>query len=73
MSCQKLELRPGASEERLTRIIKHNLQEVLFVVGGRSLDDTDDEDEEDEDRNPIVLPHNCAYYDAKLGMGRRIA
>lgn len=43
------------------------------MVGGRSLDDTDDEDEEDEDRNPIVLPHNCAYYDSKLGMGRRTA
>ncbi|XP_076133772.1 kelch-like protein 30 isoform X1 [Alosa pseudoharengus] len=65
---EKLDLKPGGSEERLSRINQHNLQEVLFVVGGRSLDDTDDEDEEeDDDRNPILPPHNCAYYDTKEG------
>ncbi|XP_063056387.1 kelch-like protein 30 [Engraulis encrasicolus] len=62
-----LDTRPGATEERLSRLPLHNLQEVLFVVGGRSLDDTDDEDEEDEDHTPILRPHNCAYYDMKHG------
>lgn len=47
-----------------------NLQEVLFVMGGRSLDDSDDEDDsdEDEDRDPRLqrlLPRNCAFYNAK--------
>ena len=58
-------MRPGTSEEQISRITQHNLQEVLFVVGGRSLDDDEDEDEEDEDTLP---PHNCAYYDTKLGI-----
>lgn len=47
-----------------------NLQEVLFVMGGRSLDDSDDEDDsdEDEDRDPRLqrlLPRNCAFYNTK--------
>ncbi|XP_056133641.1 kelch-like protein 30 [Lampris incognitus] len=41
-----------------------NLQEVLLVMGGRSLDDSDDE-EEDEDRDPRLLPRNCAFYNTK--------
>ncbi|XP_078141890.1 kelch-like protein 30 [Centroberyx gerrardi] len=41
-----------------------NLQEVLFVMGGRSLDDSDDEDE-DGDRDPRLLPRNCAFYNTK--------
>lgn len=40
-----------------------NLQEVLLVMGGRSLDDSDDSDDEDEeDRDPRLLPRNCAFY-----------
>ncbi|XP_055069054.2 kelch-like protein 30 [Misgurnus anguillicaudatus] len=43
-----------------------NLQEVLFVMGGRSLDDTDDEDEDDES-NERLQPRNCGFYNPKLG------
>lgn len=46
-----------------------NLQEVLFVMGGRSLDDSDDDDsDEDEDRDPRLqrlLLKNCAFYNTK--------
>ncbi|KAG7488370.1 hypothetical protein MATL_G00031860 [Megalops atlanticus] len=44
-----------------------NLQEVLFVMGGRSLDDSDDEEEEDdeEERDPRALPRNAAFYNTK--------
>ncbi|XP_028300577.1 kelch-like protein 30 [Gouania willdenowi] len=47
-----------------------NLQEVLFVMGGRSLEDSDDEDDsdEDEDRDPELqrhLPKNCGFYNTK--------
>lgn len=47
-----------------------NLQEVLFVMGGRSLDDSDDSDgsDEDEDRDPRLqreLHKNCAFYNTK--------
>ena len=46
-----------------------NLQEVLFVMGGRSLDDEDSDDsDEDEDSDPRLrrlLPRNCAFYNTK--------
>lgn len=45
-----------------------NLQEVLFVMGGRSLDDSDDDDSDDEDRDPRLqrlLHKNCAFYNTK--------
>lgn len=45
-----------------------NLQEVLFVMGGRSLDDSDDDSDEDEDRDPRLqrlLPRNCAFYNTR--------
>lgn len=47
-----------------------NLQEVLFVMGGRSLDDSDDEDDSDEEheRDPRLqrlLLKNCAFYNTK--------
>ncbi|PWA14382.1 kelch-like protein 30 [Gambusia affinis] len=46
-----------------------NLQEVLFVMGGRSLDDEDDNDsDEDDDADPRLqrLPSkNCAFYNTK--------
>lgn len=45
-----------------------NLQEVLFVMGGRSLDDLDDEDDdEDEDRDRRLHSRNCGFYNPKLG------
>ncbi|TRZ01689.1 hypothetical protein DNTS_015867 [Danionella cerebrum] len=45
-----------------------NLQEVLLVMGGRSLDDSDDEEEdEDESRVGQLHPRNCGFYNPKLG------
>lgn len=44
-----------------------NLEEVLFVMGGHSMDDEDDSDE-DEDRDPRLerlQPRNCAFYNTK--------
>ncbi|XP_026013619.1 kelch-like protein 30 isoform X2 [Astatotilapia calliptera] len=44
-----------------------NLEEVLFVMGGHSMDDEDDSDEE-EDRDPRLerlQPRNCAFYNTK--------
>uniref|UniRef100_A0A672SUZ5 Kelch like family member 30 n=1 Tax=Sinocyclocheilus grahami TaxID=75366 RepID=A0A672SUZ5_SINGR len=53
--------------ERICRENALNLQEVLFVMGGRSLDDSDDEDEnenenEDEDRDRRLHPRNCGQW-----------
>ncbi|XP_061592989.1 kelch-like protein 30 [Cololabis saira] len=44
-----------------------NLQEVLFVMGGRSLDGSDDEadSDEEEDRDPRLLSKNCAFYNTR--------
>lgn len=53
------------SEQRVTQNAL-NLQEVLFVMGGRSLDDSDDEDE-DEDADRRLHPRNCGFYNPKLG------
>lgn len=51
------------------------LQEVLFVMGGRSLDDSDDEDsDEDEDRDPRLqrlLLRNCAFYNTKTSTKKK--
>lgn len=66
-SLQKREMTGGESEQRVTRNAL-NLQEVLFVMGGRSLDDSDDEDEdEDEDRDRRLHPRNCGFFNPKLG------
>lgn len=45
-----------------------NLQEVLFVMGGRSLDDSDEDSDDEEDRDPRLqrlLLRNCAFYNTK--------
>ncbi|XP_054646082.1 kelch-like protein 30 [Dunckerocampus dactyliophorus] len=47
-----------------------NLQEVLFVMGGRSLDDDSDDDDSEEDneqspRESRVQPRNCGFYNTK--------
>ncbi|XP_049579085.1 kelch-like protein 30 isoform X2 [Syngnathus scovelli] len=48
-----------------------NLQEVLFVMGGRSLDDDSDDDSDDEDgeraraRERRAPLKNCAFYNTK--------
>lgn len=64
---QKREMTGGMSEQRVTQNAL-NLQEVLFVMGGPSLDDSDDEDEdEDEDTDRRLHPRNCCFYNPKLG------
>ncbi|XP_059427141.1 kelch-like protein 30 isoform X1 [Carassius carassius] len=64
---EKREMKGGESGQRVTQNAL-NLQEVLFVMGGRSLDDSDDEDEdEDEDRDRRLHPRNCGFYNPKLG------
>ncbi|XP_026863556.1 kelch-like protein 30 isoform X2 [Electrophorus electricus] len=67
---EKMNIKPGVSEQGLFRNTPHNLQEVLFVIGGRSLDDSDDddddEDEEDGERDPRIHPRNCGFYNTKL-------
>ncbi|KAM4628676.1 kelch-like protein 30 [Polymixia lowei] len=61
---EKMDLAPGYMDRVNSQSPQANLQEVLFVMGGRSLDDSDDEDE-DEDRDPRLLPRNCAFYNTK--------
>lgn len=64
---QKREMTGGQSEQRGTQNAL-NLQEVLFVMGGRSLNDSDDEDgDEDEDRDNRLHPRNCGFFNPKLG------
>lgn len=62
-----MDLAPENLDRANSQSPQPNLQEVLFVMGGRSLDDSDDEDDsdEDEDRDPRLLPRNCAFYNTK--------
>ncbi|XP_051752756.1 kelch-like protein 30 isoform X2 [Ctenopharyngodon idella] len=62
---EKREKTGDVSEQRVAQNA-FNLQEVLFVMGGRSLDDSDDEDE-DEDEGRRLHPRNCGFYNPKLG------
>lgn len=62
---QKINMKPGESVHSPFRNTPHNLQEVLFVMGGRSLDDEEDE-EEDGEREVRIHPRNCAFYNTKL-------
>ncbi|XP_066522562.1 kelch-like protein 30 isoform X2 [Hoplias malabaricus] len=67
----KINMHMGESEQSLFQNTPHNLQEVLFVMGGRSLDDSDDDDdddneEEDGERHSRIHPRNCAFYNPKL-------
>uniref|UniRef100_A0A3Q2QFC6 Kelch like family member 30 n=1 Tax=Fundulus heteroclitus TaxID=8078 RepID=A0A3Q2QFC6_FUNHE len=63
---EKQDLTPEYSERLSSHSPQLNLQEVLFVMGGRSLDDEEDDDsDEDEDTDPRLerLPSkNCAFY-----------
>lgn len=62
-----MKMHVGESEGSLFQNTPHNLQEVLFVMGGRSLDDSDDEDEEEDGEiNSRIHPKNCAFYCPKL-------
>ncbi|XP_061095898.1 kelch-like protein 30 isoform X2 [Conger conger] len=64
---EKIELEPGALVNGISCSPKANLQEVLFVMGGRSLDDSDDEedDNEEEELNATSLPRNTAFYNTR--------
>ncbi|XP_031728850.1 kelch-like protein 30 [Anarrhichthys ocellatus] len=57
---EKMDFAPENTDRLDSMSPQPNLQEVLLVMGGRSLDDSDDEDE--EDRDPRLLPRNCAFY-----------
>ncbi|XP_076846588.1 kelch-like protein 30 [Brachyhypopomus gauderio] len=71
---EKVNTKPGESEQGLCRNTPHNLQEVLFVIGGRSLDDSDDEDDDDDDRerDARIHPKNCAFYNTKLQLWHQL-
>lgn len=59
--------KPGESSNSPFRNTPHNLQEVLFVMGGRSLDDSDEEDEEEGGEQEVrIHPRNCAFYNTRL-------
>uniref|UniRef100_G3NHK1 Kelch like family member 30 n=1 Tax=Gasterosteus aculeatus aculeatus TaxID=481459 RepID=G3NHK1_GASAC len=63
---EKMDLAPEYADRLESLSPQLNLQEVLLVVGGRSLDDSDDsEDEDEEDRDPRLLHRNCAFYNTK--------
>ncbi|XP_054916796.1 kelch-like protein 30 isoform X1 [Poeciliopsis prolifica] len=66
---EKQDLAQEYSERLNYQSPQPNLQEVLFVMGGRSLDDEDDNDsDEDDNRDPRLqrLPSkNCAFYNTK--------
>lgn len=67
---QKMDLAPECSDQDNPQSPQPNLQEVLFVMGGRSLDESDNEEEsdEDEDRDPRLqrlMSANCAFYNTK--------
>lgn len=64
-----MDLAPEFRDRLNSQSPQPNLQEVLFVMGGRSLDDSDDDDsDDDEDRDPRLqrlLHRNCAFYNTK--------
>lgn len=63
-----METAPEFRDRLTSQSPQPNLQEVLFVMGGRSLDDSDDDDSDDEDRDPRLqrlLHKNCAFYNTK--------
>ncbi|XP_032428490.1 kelch-like protein 30 [Xiphophorus hellerii] len=66
---EKQDLAQEYSERLNSQSPQPNLQEVLFVMGGRSLDDEDDNDsDEDDNADPRLqrLPSkNCAFYNTK--------
>ncbi|CAG5861815.1 unnamed protein product [Menidia menidia] len=67
---KKMDLEPAYSRTANCQSPQPNLQEVLFVMGGRSLEDEEDEEDsdEDEDRDPRLqrlLLKNCAFYNTK--------
>lgn len=67
---EKMSLAPESMDRANSQSPHQSLQEVLFVMGGRALDDDNDEDDsdEDEDRDPRLerpAPKNCAFYNTR--------
>ncbi|XP_077439986.1 kelch-like protein 30 isoform X1 [Vanacampus margaritifer] len=71
---EKMRSAPECSGREDGQSPQPNLQEVLFVMGGRSLDDdsddeSDDDDDEDGERSRArahrAQPKNCAFYNTK--------
>ncbi|KAL4630709.1 kelch-like protein 30 isoform X1 [Arapaima gigas] len=64
---EKLHLQTAVLAQGNSQSPQPNLQEVLFVMGGRSLDDSDDEgDEEEEEESPQrAFPRNSAFYNTR--------
>ncbi|KAK7888619.1 hypothetical protein WMY93_024179 [Mugilogobius chulae] len=66
---EKMSLVPECLDRASSRSPHLNLQEVLFVMGGRALDDSDnEEDSDEEERDPRLErlpPKNCAFYNTK--------
>ncbi|CAL9695914.1 unnamed protein product [Knipowitschia caucasica] len=66
---EKMSLVPELTDRSSCCSPQQNLQEVLFVMGGRALDDSDDEEDSDsDDRDPRLErlpPKNCAFYNTK--------
>ncbi|XP_035268869.1 kelch-like protein 30 [Anguilla anguilla] len=72
---EKTDLEPGALVNGNPCSPQPNLQEVLFVVGGRSLDDSDDDDEDDDEEEEInsrSLPSNAAFYNTRTRQWHRL-
>ncbi|XP_051986689.1 kelch-like protein 30 isoform X2 [Xyrauchen texanus] len=63
---EKGEITEDDPEQRVAQNVL-NLQEVLFVMGGRSLDDSDEDENDDEERDARLQPRNCGFYNPKLG------
>ncbi|XP_077390218.1 kelch-like protein 30 isoform X1 [Festucalex cinctus] len=70
---EKMRLAPECSGREDGHSPQPNLQEVLFVMGGRSLDDDSDDESDDEDDERLrarehraqAQPRNCAFYNTK--------
>lgn len=68
-----LDLQQGAIIEENMKIPQPHLQEVLFVMGGCSLDDShDDDDNEEEERMSATPPRNCAFYNKRTSENIRL-
>ncbi|XP_066565245.1 kelch-like protein 30 [Amia ocellicauda] len=62
---REMESDPGVLMQSGSHSPQPNLQEVLFVIGGCSLDDSDDDDEEEEQQQPRPVHRNTAFYSTR--------
>ncbi|MBN3272040.1 KLH30 protein, partial [Polyodon spathula] len=67
------EVEPGALSQGGACCPQPSLQEVLFVIGGRSADDSDDDEEgEEEEGQPRSGHRNAAFYNTKTREWKKI-